>query len=225
MSTQGGLSTTEVVGAVALFVVILVVLGLGVRRWWYEHGHGQSVAAYAKERGLTYVPRDNRQVRDYGFPFGSGRHRRAENIVNGRLDGRLVLAYDYVYDVPHRARRPLTARYAVVFLRLPQALPTLQVVERSTPVADTPDLVKMTVGDAAFDERFEVRTSDTVMAGLVLHGQTRKALLACANVAVRVHGIEAVSWKPGRLDDLAPHLEALCAVADELSLGDEEPRP
>lgn len=216
---QGGLSTTDVVVAVLLFLVIAAVLALGVRRWWVGQGHGQAVAAYAKERGLTYVPRDDREVRHYGFPFGSGRHRRAENIVNGRLDGRLVMAYDYVYDMPDRRRPSRTARFGVVFLRLPQAMPTVQVVERVTPVADTPDLVAVTLGDPEFDERFEVRTSDTVMAALVLHERVRKSLLACPTVAVRVHGNEAVSWKPGRLDDLAPHLEALCAVADDLTLG------
>lgn len=218
--TGEGVSTTDVLGAVALFLVVLAIIGSGVRRWWIGQGHGQAIASYASSRGLTYVPRDDRQVRHQGFPFGTGRHRRAENIVNGRLDGRLVMAYDYVYDVADRGRRTRTARFGVVFLRLPQELPTLQVVDRSTPVADTPDLQAVVFNDPEFDQRFEVRTTDTVMAGLVLHGRARKALLACEHVAVRIQGIEAVSWKQGRLDDLGPHLEALCALADDLSLGE-----
>jgi hypothetical protein len=213
-----GVSTGELLGAVTFFLLVLLVIGAGVRRWWVGQGHGQAIATFATSKGLTYVPRDDREVRHYGFPFGTGRHRRAENIVNGRLDGRLIMAFDYVYDVPEHRRRAKTARYGVVFMRLPNELPTVQVVDRSLPVADTPDLQGVVLGDPDFDARFEVRTTDPVYAGLVLQQEARKALLACSHVALRIHGIEVVSWKQGRLDDLDPHLEAMCALADDLTL-------
>lgn len=216
-----GITLRDVLISLVFFLVLLGLIAIGVRQWWLTRGHGQAVADYATNRGLTYVPRDDRQVRDYGFPFGTGRHRRAENIVNGRLDGRLIMAYDYVYDTADHGRRHRTARFGVVLMRLPQALPTLQVVERDEPVADTPDLQNVRLGDPDFDDRFEVRTADPVLAGLVLQEQSRKALLACGHVALRIHGSEVLSWKSGRLDDLEPHLAAMCALADDLSLGDD----
>lgn len=215
-----GITTRDVLSGLAFFLLVLSLLAVGVRSWWTSRGHGQAVAQFATGRGLTYVPRDDRQVRTYGFPFGVGRHRRAENIVNGTLDGRLIMAYDYAF-VPseHGVRR--TSRFGVVFMRLPQPLPTLQVVERSEPVDDSPDLATVLAGHPDFDERFEVRTNDSVLAGLVLQEQSRKALLACNHVALRIHGSEVLSWKTGRLDDLEPHLQAMCALADDLSLGDD----
>lgn len=216
-----GVTTRDVLMAVVFFLLVLTLLAVGVRSWWTTRGHGQAVAQFATTRGLTYVPRDDRQVRAYGFPFGVGRHRRAENIINGTLDGRLVMAYDYVFDRAEHGRLRRSSRFGIVLMRLPQPLATLQVVERAHPVDDSPDLATVRVGDPEFDERFEVRTSDSVLTGLVLGEQSRKALLACNHVALRIHGSEVMSWKPGRLDDLDPHLQAMCALADDLSLGDD----
>lgn len=205
------LSLTDVLVSVGLFLVILAMIAFATRNWWVQRGHGQSLAALASDRGLQYVPRDDRQVRAYGFPFGVGHGQRAENVLFGQIDGRKVLAYDYVFEVEGR-RRPV--RFSAVFVRLPVALPELEVVEEAPERFLGIEPVRF--GSDEFDGRFHVRAAERKLAHAIVHPRTMLALMACKQVAVRIQGAEALSWKRGRLGtgDLDRHLAAIAALID-----------
>lgn len=204
-----------------LFAVLLAGIAVSTRNWWVGRGRPQSLAALAAERGLTYVPRDDRHVPEHGHPFGIGRNHRCENVLFGEVAGRKVLAFDYAFALRQAIGGWRTHRFGVVMVRLPAALPELEIVEEGP--QDKPDtflgLDFVVTQDADFNQRFRVRAADRHLAAEILQPWTQKALMACPPLRLRIRGREAISWKRGRLGlgDLDRHLSAIGALIDGIS--------
>jgi hypothetical protein len=208
----------EVLVVFLVFLLLLAGGALVVRNWWAHRGHGQLLAALAAERGLTYVPRDDRQVRPIGHPFGIGRKQRADNVLYGEVDGRRVMAFDYSFELRWWGQLWLPVRYGVVLVRLPVALPEMEVVEEGPQdkASTFLGLDFVVTHDADFNERFRVRAQDKDLAQEVLSRWTQEALLQRPPLRLRIRGHEAFSWKRGRLlpHELDVHLDSLAALVD-----------
>lgn len=204
-----------------VFLLVLAGIATTTRNRWVDKARPLELARLAAERGLTYVPRDDRQLPEDGHPFGIGRDHRCENVLYGEVAGRKVLAFDYAFALRQAVGGWRTQRFGVVMVRLPAALPELEIVEEGP--EDKPDtflgLDFVVTEDADFNERFRVRAADRSLAGEILQPWTQRALMACPPLRLRIRGNEAISWKRGRLGlgDLDRHLSAIAALIDGIS--------
>jgi hypothetical protein len=109
--------TIVLIGVLTGAVVAFLCMGIAkVRRT-------RRLAGLAHQRGMRFFPDDPYDVprRYAGFAVVSGGHSpRANNVIDGRLEGRPVRAFDFRCELGHGTRRT-TRHYAVIALEAERA--------------------------------------------------------------------------------------------------------
>ena len=209
-----------------VLLVVLGVLVVGAIAWFAyqaEQKRRQLLQSFALSKGWTYTARDDDWTyRFVGDPFGKGDDRRATNVLVGRQGDRDVVAFDYQYETSTTDskghRRTTTHRYSVCALRLPTALPGLELGPESvlTRLAGAVGFDDVELESEDFNRHYRVSARNAKFAYDVLHPRTMEALLARPARCMRIVGVDAVSWWSGRLQptDLLERLDTLACLVD-----------
>jgi hypothetical protein len=214
-------------------VVVIAVLGVAAIAailwlvWRAEQKRTAALRAFVTAHGLTYTERDDRQCAREGSPFGIGDTRRATHVVNGRdtLSGSPVtrdfVAFDYSYVTTSsngKSTTRTTHHYAVLVVRLPTWLPTVQVTEENVfhRIGGLLGFEDITLESEDFNRRFRVTADDRKLAYDVLPARTMEALMGRKDVALRIQNSELIAWDGGRIDPegLAGRLATSAALLD-----------
>jgi hypothetical protein len=205
---------------------LLAVLALGgAVAWLFWHLEQQRRARYrawADEHGWAYTPRDDSLVERFdGEPFGRGSSRRATHVLRGSYEGREAVAFDYRYVTRSGSgdqQQTQTHRFTVCALRLPAALPRLQLTGENvlTRMAGALGLDDIELESEDFNRRYRVSCDDRRFAYDVLHPRAMEQLMAVPALNLRLSGADALSWERGstRLDDLPARLAVLAEVVE-----------
>jgi hypothetical protein len=153
-------------------IVILVVAGIAGLAWLSHHQakkRREQFAAFATAQGWTYVAADHSLTGQWqGEPFGAGDNRRAVNVVTGPFRGRSIAAFDYSYQTHSESnghRTTTTHRFGVVAMRMPGALPWLQVEHEGIfggAVANALGFRDLQFESEQFNRTFRVKAADDV---------------------------------------------------------------
>ena len=201
----------------------VAAVAIGYVAYRADRARRQAFAALAKQRGWTYAEEDDRYAdRFSGTPFGTGSHRRARNVVTGRLGDRPIVAFDYSYVTSstdaHGNRQSRTHRYAVCALSLPTFLPSLTVSPENvlTRIAGALGFDDVEFESEEFNRRFRVRAEDRKCASDILHPRTLELLLAGEPLSWRVAGSDLIAWDGGLAspEQVVSRLELLSKVLD-----------
>ena len=205
--------------------LLLVALLLAGGAWTAWHRQAQRRARhldFAHERGWTYDARDPSLVRCFrGEPFGRGSRRQATNVLRGTYDGREAVVFDYRFVTQaHDGQQPVqqTHRFTVVALRLPVALPRLELTA-GTPLTRLADAIAgpdLELESEDFNRRYRVRADDRRLAYEVLHPRAVEQLLAAPTLNLRLDGADALLWERGTtsLEDVPARLSVLARLVD-----------
>lgn len=140
-----------------------------------------------------------------GEPFGQGANPRATNVISGAYRGHRVLAFDYSYERRAPSGGVVRDVYAVFAVRLPRALPHVELtpeelVDRGRRLLQHADV---TVGDEVFDKAFRVRCDDARAAAALLQPELRRRLREAGTRSYRFTGDTLVTWELGPVDKYA----------------------
>jgi hypothetical protein len=204
-----------------LIAVVVVVAGLAVGARRAAVANRRRAAALAQLAALQGWARRDRDdalpERFTGVPFGRGIDRRAEDILEGAVQGRPFVSFDYVYDLVHGEDRTQNT-HAVCAVTLPSPVPRLEIF----PPIPLPllghrsDLPVVPTGHAELDRRYRVRTRHPEFARRVLSPAAVELLLApdFLSACYWLDGDHAVCWDyEGRdADRLLHELATLAAL-------------
>lgn len=178
----------------------------------------RNVEALLSKHGWSRVPEDPTLVdRWRGAPFGQGTNPRATNVISGAYRGHAVLAFDYSYERRHPAGGTVRDVYAVFVVRLPRAVPSLELTPQG--LADRGQRLlgqaDVTVGDEEFDRAFRIRCHDAGAAAL-LRPELRRRLLQGGRRPYRFVGDAVLTWELGPIDKYALNATWIEQVFDVL---------
>jgi uncharacterized protein DUF3137 len=189
----------------------IVVVGAVLYFQW--QAHKKKVAeftAFAKQRGWTYLQRDNGLGRRFvGDPFDEGRNRHGVHALRGKHRGQHVLAFEYRYqEVRHESggkRRTETFYYTVAALKLPNAKPTLQVGPEGmlSKLAGAVGFRDLQLESEEFNKKFRIKGDDDKFSYDILHPRMMEWLLAdprAQSVPFRFERGDLVVWEQGKID-------------------------
>ena len=208
-------SVLVVLGMVA--VVVVFVVGL-----WLQKKRHERFGAWALANGWTYAESEpGLTSMSSGQPFGSGRARRATEVLRGTFESRPVVSFSYAWTTGSGKNR--TTHHAhVVALSLPAYLPTVEV----TPEGLGAKLAKLVgVQDIQFESddfnrAYRVAAGDERTGHAIVHPRLMERLLRADafDSAWRIDGTSILSWETGTtdLDRLASRLGLLAAVVDSI---------
>ena len=184
---------------------VAVVAAVGWAAWQWERRHRQALATLAAERGWDYSSSDDSWADAFGgAPFGTGSRRQADNVLQGRVDGREMVAFDYRYETystdGNGSRHTRVHRYAVCAVLLPAPVPTLELRPETvlTRLGGALGLPDVDLESEAFNRRYRVTSREPRFAYDVLHPRTMELLLTGEPRNLRLSGRDAVTWAAGR---------------------------
>ena len=211
-------------GPVLLLLLAIAVVGVvAYLSWQADQKRRQLLQGYAMSNGWTYTARDDSWAdRFAGEPFGQGDHRQAKNVLAGAYGRRQMVAFDYSFQTHSTDskghRSTTTHRYAICALRLPTALPTLELSPESvlTRFAGALGLDDVQLESEDFNRTYRVAAGNPKFAYDVLNPRTMQALLGRPALHMRLFGVDAVCWESGRLapTELLARLSTLSILID-----------
>ncbi|HEY8455925.1 MAG TPA: hypothetical protein VIL34_10040 [Actinopolymorphaceae bacterium] len=208
-------------------VLVLVVGGLlWYFQWKAKQARMQEMQQLAARHGWTWTEVDDSYVRDGGKPFGVGKSRRARNVLRGTYRGREIVAYDYEYKTESGSgdnRSTQTHKYAIWMVRLPAALPELEVRPEGIfggRVAAALGFGDLEVESEDFNRTYRVTCDDKRFGTAVIHPRMMELLLSAASreepVSWRIEGELLVSWREDHATpaEIVARLDLLAAIVD-----------
>lgn len=198
----------------AAVLALLVATVAASSRRAAERRRGHATLAHARE--WEYRPSDPALVdRFTGAPFGSGRSRRATNVLLGHHDGRPFTAFDY-HHTTGSGDSSSSQVHSVLALNLGVHAPDLAVgpttmLRRWVDSLTGRDIV---IGDPAFDAAFTVHSPAPEFAVDVLLSQVREVMQHHPGVAWRITGdsllvIRSGQHSPAEIDAKLHLMDAL----------------
>lgn len=109
------------IGTLVASAASFVVMGV------LQHLRASALARKAHEMGMRFSPEDPFDLPCALAEFAlvsSGHSPRVDNVIYGRLDGRVVRAFDFRYEVGHGIQR-LTRHYSVIAVESPQEVDSM----------------------------------------------------------------------------------------------------
>jgi hypothetical protein len=207
--------------------VVLVVLVLMAAVAWFSYVQAKKrqelFHQFALGQGWTWVARDDSWAdRFAGQPFGTGDHRRADNVLQGSFGARTMVAFDYSFqthtDNGKGGRSTTTHRYAVCALALPAWVPKLELVPEGLlgRIGTALGMQDVELESEDFNRRYRVRCDQPKFAYDVLPPRTMEALLGQPALHLRLADTEALCWEDGTHSPavLLARLSALSSVLD-----------
>lgn len=199
-------------------VGVVLVVAVGIYGYQADKKRRALLQSFALSNGWTYEAENGAWCERFvGTPFGDGDSRRARNVLQGKHGDRDMVAFDYSYETHSTDskgnRTTTTHRYAICALRLPAALPTLELTPESalTRLAGHIGFADVELESEDFNRYYRVSARDPKFAYDVLNPRAMAALLARPALHMRLSGIDAVCWESGRLSpaDLLARLSTL----------------
>ncbi len=142
-----------------------------------------------------------------GTPFDAGDHRQVKNVLTGLFNGHQMVAFDYSYQThttDSKGRRTTTThKFGVVVLRLPGALPHLEVTHEGIfggAVANAFGFRDLQFESEQFNRAFRVKADDERFGHAVITPRMMEMLLARGEIGWRFEGNSLIGWDKGAHD-------------------------
>ena len=197
---------------VLFLIPVIAIIGLAVFAVVYGYRRNKqrlaALAALCASEGWQFTPQDpfGLPQRWGGHPFDQGYDRTAENVITGDHDGMALVAFDYSYkeDSTGADGKSSTTTYhhAVVALRMPCALPGLQIAPEGifSRLGNLLGFQDIELESEEFNRRFRVTCPDPKFASDALMPRTMEFLMANDTLPFRLIGTDAVSFASGALE-------------------------
>ncbi len=210
-----------------IFALFIVIAGLiAYFSYMQAKKRREAFAAFAASQGWTYVASDPSLTGQWGGePFGQGDNRRAINAVSGQFHGRPVVAFDYSYQThttnSKGQRTTTTHSFGIVAMRMPGALPHLQVEHEGFfggAIANALGFRDIQFESEQFNRQFRVKAADERFGHAVIHPRMMEMLMARGEIAWRLEGNTLLGWSKGSHDpnQLMWRLDLLKQVLDHV---------
>lgn len=208
----------------ALIPVIMVTLFIAMAAgivyvvYWVSHvqprKRSQAIAALARHHGLQYIETHQSLTERWtGPPFDRSAGQEAHNVVSGTYRGREVVAFDFA-TIVRRSDQTDRTEYGVVVMRMPGALPPLQVNREGiyghtahaftlhdlaaetgvTDVVNSLGRADIRFESEQFNRAFRVQAPDERFARAVVHPRMMELLMSRVEIAWRFDGDFVIGW-------------------------------
>ncbi|GAA1554170.1 hypothetical protein GCM10009789_04510 [Kribbella sancticallisti] len=190
-------------------LVLLLIVAVGVLVGYVSYVQAkkrrEAFAAFAAQQGFGYGPANHALADQWpGSPFRTGDNRRVRNVLSGLYQGRQIVAFDYTYQTHSSngkgGRRTTTHKFGVVVMRLPGALPRLEVTHEGIfggAVANALGFADLQFESEQFNRAFRVEADDARFGHAVIHPQMMEMLLGRGEIGWRIEGDSLIGWDPG----------------------------
>lgn len=211
--------------AALLVIAIAVGIALVGYQFYRAKKRREAFQSWAAGHGWTYTQQDDSFTeRFHGTPFDQGDHRRAKNVVQGQLDGRPIVAFDYSFQTHSTDSNGNTTTqthyFSVVATGLAASLPRLQVTKEGLfgSLGRALGFHDIELENEEFNKRFKVKCEDRKFAYDVLHPRMMQMLLAADGPAWRIDHTDLIAWDKGKLAPavIEAQLRFLDAIADQV---------
>jgi hypothetical protein len=189
-----------------VFAAVPIAAFRASRNWQQEQRRREQRLAWATNSGYGFAVEDDSWCERWQDPpFGQGDHRRARNVVTGRLGDYPMAAFDYSYQTHSSdgrgGRTTTTHRCAVATLQLPTYLPRLQVTPENlfSRLGNVLGLDDIELESEQFNRAFRVHADDRKFASDVLTPRTMEFLLTRRDFSWRIVGADILGWQDGHL--------------------------
>jgi hypothetical protein len=184
-----------------LFVVGFIVIAILVTIWGYQQAkkRREEMAAWARSMGLSFSARKDRHMDDRFREFSclqEGHSRYAENVVEGRIGDRNIIAFDYHYTT---GSGKSTTHHHISPVILDVDLPLKPLSIRPEHVFDKVtemlgfDDIDFELNE--FSSRFYVKSLDRKWAYDVIHQATMEFLLASPTFHLQFSGRHVIAYR------------------------------
>ena len=208
---------------------LVVVLLLGYLSYRSAKKRWETLSALAAQRGWTYADQDDRWIdRFTGEPFGQGHDRQALNVLSGRYDGRVFVAFDYRYSTTesttdaqeNRQSHTEVHPFSVVGIDSGVALPDLAVTPENFLGRFVGRLTGFDIDleSEAFNRAFTVHADDRKFATDVLHPRMMEYLLQVPDRGWTLRGGWLLAVRPGQhsVAEMDTRLSDLDGILDRI---------
>lgn len=190
-------------GTAVLWICIVVVfVGGAALAYRAGAGHKAKVVAYARQRGMGLVLRDDTYANlPWGEPFGLGTARSALFLLTGEIDTHPFRCFEYHFTANQAGGAGGRTFYCVYSVQGPSALPDLTVHKRKTgaKVAGAVGFDGIQLESEKFNSTYVVLAEDRKFASDLLTPQLMEWLLSVDAPGFSVHGADFVVIERGVL--------------------------
>ncbi len=215
-------------------IVVLVLLGLLVAgglaygSYLAAKRRREAFAALAAAHGWVWTERDDRWAARFdATPFGTGRDRRASNVLTGAHDGRPLVAFDYRYSTTRTTtvngrtqHRTEDHPFSVVGLDAGARFPELAVSPQGfwNQIVDAVTGNDIDFESADFNDAFTVTCPDRKFASDVIHPRMMELLMRAPDLAWRFTDGWALVIRKGSHSEaeVTAKLARLDAIVDQV---------
>jgi hypothetical protein len=186
----------------AITIVVIVIAVVIACHVYASSRRRKELAAYARERGLSFRPDKDRGMDDRYGEFKClrrGRSRFAHNIITGELQGLTVNAFDYHYTTGSGKNRR-THRFSALIARSPVAIKPLLIRRENVfdKVTEFFGLDDIDFESAEFSRKFFVKSTDKRWAFDVIHQRTMEYLLEAPAFSIQFDNENIITWRSRR---------------------------
>lgn len=208
--------------------VALMAALFGALLWWswaVAKKRREAMAAWAAERGWTWVAEDDRWRNQWnGSPFNQGHSRHARNVLTGSYDQRPCVAFDYEYSETSTSSdgksSTSTYHFSVVAIRSAAPLVDLSVAPEGFVTRFLGNLTNSDIDFEweEFNRAFHVTSAGRKFANDVIHQQMMEYLMQHPKVAwsFRDGWLLVITSRPHELTEIDTKLAFADGVLDRI---------
>ena len=204
-------------------VAALVALAYWVFRVMEQSRHARRLREFALTHGWTYHEQGGAVVAGLtGFPFGEGRDRMVEDLVEGTYGGHPCASYTYRFEQRVAGERTAEQLFTVTQVSLDVPYQRLDLVPEDigSRLLNAVGFADIDLESAEFNRTWRVQCADKRYAVDFLDPRMMQLLLTnrMQGVAVRVDGNRVFAWSAGvaNVKDLSRRLDLVCGVAGRI---------
>ncbi len=201
-----GIVVVVVAGAIAVAVTVLRAA------WNSEHSRHARLQSWARRRGWSHTDRDDTFFEGFaGDPFGTGKARKATDVMIGTVGDRraVVFGYQYTEATPDGSS---TRFFRVIALSMPCAVGHLAVLPQGlfAKLGTKPGYADVQLANDAFNSAFRVNASSQKLADDLLPPRNIDMLLDLPDTDLRTEHDLLVAIASGPLT--VRHIESTLAL-------------
>lgn len=195
-------------GAAPIFVLFLVIVVVAVVIGSIQAAKRREAWKQLAQRlGCTFSARDPFNI-EYSYPqalFRRGHGRRAYNVLHGRVEGRDVCCFDYVYKTSSgtgKDRSEQSHYHTCLLLTSPIAFQSMSIRPESffDRIGEFFGLDDIDFESDEFSRRFHVKSADKRFAYDIIHTRTMELLLRCGKIHLEANSTSLLFYYSGSLN-------------------------
>lgn len=207
-----------------IFLFIVVAIGFGALRWYFEKKRREAFQALAAKLTLKYRRKDRSMAGRYAFldKLAKGSNRYGYNILRGTFRDQKVQSFDYHYETYTRdskgRRQTHHHRFSYFILEQDKAFPELRIYPENilSKLGQMMGFDDIDFESIEFSDAFTVRSKDRKFAYDVCHTGMMEYLLDHKDLSIEIEAqcIALAFDRPLRVEEIEKRLNQVCDIRE-----------